>query len=108
MLVCCHAVMTDRQIPGGGSRTVSMSTSLPFTPADEAWQRAVQLVRQAPLDPPREPRVKRNANATPMNADHPFFWSGYVLVDSGVVPHQDEQAGRPALKLEAKNVETKK
>jgi hypothetical protein len=39
-----------------------------------------------------------------MNADHPFFWSGYLLVDSGVVPHQNEQqAGRPPLKLEAKN-----
>jgi tetratricopeptide (TPR) repeat protein len=91
----------------GGQTTIDLVREfvqeLPFTPADEAWQRAVQLVRQAPLDPPREPRVKRNANAAPMNADHPFFWSGYVLVDSGVVPHGDEQAARPPLKLEAKN-----
>jgi hypothetical protein len=91
----------------GGQTTIDLLREfvqeLPFTPADEAWQRAVQLVRQSPLDPLREPRVKRNANAAPMNADHPFFWSGYVLVDSGVVPHPDEQAGRPQLKLEAKN-----
>jgi tetratricopeptide (TPR) repeat protein len=74
---------------------------LPFVPADEAWQRAVQLVSQSPLDSLREPRVKRKPDAPPINADHPFFWSGYMLVDSGVTPEKNEPPKpKPILKLD--------
>ena len=58
---------------------------LPFSTADEAWQRAVQLVTMSPLDPTREPRIRRKPDAEPLKADHPFLWAGYMLVDSGAV-----------------------
>jgi tetratricopeptide (TPR) repeat protein len=70
---------------------------LPFSPADEAWQRAVQLVSQSPLDPAREPRLKRKADAAPVNAQHPFFWAGYMLIDSGVKPQKTDEANNPLL-----------
>jgi hypothetical protein len=77
---------------------------LPFIPAAEAWQRAVQLVSQSPLDPLHEPRVKHKNDAPTVNAEHPFFWSGYMLVDTGAMPEKSEPATpRPKLKLEAKN-----
>jgi hypothetical protein len=62
---------------------------LPHRAASEAWQRSVQLARQSNLDLDREPRVKAPPTDTPLKADHPFFWSGYMLVDTGVVPKQD-------------------
>ncbi len=56
---------------------------LPTTPANESWQRACLLTRETPLDLPREPRLKRSdATGEQPVADHPFFWSGYLLVDN--------------------------
>lgn len=38
-----------------------------------------------------------------MKADHPFFWSGYMLVDTGASAVQAEKApAKPILKFEAK------
>jgi hypothetical protein len=56
-------------------------------PAAEAWQRACLLAREAPIDPAHEPRLKRSDETgdTPP-ADHPFFWAGYLLVDTGPRP----------------------
>ncbi len=57
---------------------------LQHSPADEAWQRSVLLARETPLDAAQEPRLKRLAEGVePPGADHPFFWAGYLLVDSG-------------------------
>lgn len=78
---------------------------MPFSTADEAWQRAVQLVSQSPLDPQHEPRVKRKPDAPPVNAENPFFWAGYLLVDTGAEPQsaqQQPQAKPPVLKLDDK------
>jgi tetratricopeptide (TPR) repeat protein len=54
------------------------------TPADVAWQRSVMLAWETPLDASQEPRMKRLAEdvETP-GANHPFFWAGYMLVDTG-------------------------
>jgi CHAT domain len=58
---------------------------LPQMPATEAWQRSCLLAREAPLDAVREPRLKLGKDAeSPPTADHPFFWAGYLLVDSSV------------------------
>lgn len=51
---------------------------------DEAWQRAVLLVSESTIDFDREPRVDARAAAEPPRAQHPFFWSGYLLVDVGI------------------------
>ncbi len=62
---------------------------LPHRTASEAWHRSVQLARQSDLDFTCEPRVKSRPTDTILKADHPFFWSGYMLVDTGVEPKND-------------------
>ena len=60
-------------------------------PATDAWQRAVQLMRATPATLDAEPRITSSpADDTP-NADHPFFWGGFLLADRGLPP--DESAG---------------
>jgi hypothetical protein len=57
---------------------------LPNAPASDAWQRACLLAREAPLDATREPRLKHSDETGDLpTADHPFFWAGYILVDTG-------------------------
>ncbi len=46
---------------------------------------------------PREPRLKRKADAPPINAQHPFLWAGYMLIDSGVKPQKTDEANNPLL-----------
>ena len=38
---------------------------------------------RAPLDPEQEPRVDGQDTELRATADHPFFWAGYLLVDTG-------------------------
>lgn len=59
---------------------------LPHSPSSVAWQRAVQLHLKAPLDPMREPRLRWPSDGEPPPSDHPFFWAGYLLADTGVQP----------------------
>ncbi|HZZ29976.1 MAG TPA: CHAT domain-containing protein [Pirellulales bacterium] len=80
---------------------------LPFSSADAAWQRAVELVSQSPLDPQHEPRVKRKPDAPPTNAQSPFFWAGYLLIDSGVGPEESSEQPKDKpliLKFDVKNI----
>ena len=37
----------------------------------------------------REPRVNSSAQAEPMTAEHPFFWSGYVVIDRAGKPEPE-------------------
>ena len=62
---------------------------LPFMSPAAAWQRSVLLVSDRDIDQAVEPRVDRDAAREPPSASHPFFWSGYLLVDSGT-PHEKE------------------
>ena len=41
---------------------------------------------QSELDFAREPRVKAPPTDMTLKAEHPFFWSGYMLVDTGMEP----------------------
>ena len=60
---------------------------LPNAPATEAWQRACLLARESPLEASREPRLKRSDETGELpTADHPFFWAGYLLVDTSPRP----------------------
>jgi hypothetical protein len=59
---------------------------LPHAAADDAWQRSVQIAAETQIDPAFEPRVE-GSDAANTTADHPFLWSGYLLVDPG--RHQD-------------------
>lgn len=103
----------------GGARTVLMTRwrtsgrtnfdlvsefakELPNAPAADAWQRACLLAREAPLDISREPRLRRSDETGDLpTADHPFFWAGYMLVDTGPRP---EPVNPPAVpKADAKD-----
>jgi hypothetical protein len=72
---------------------------LPHVSPAEAWQRSVQIAASTPIEPEHEPRVKKSSShGDPPNASHPFFWSAYMLVDSGVVPEgQDNALALPGL-----------
>ncbi|MFO7902923.1 MAG: CHAT domain-containing protein [Planctomycetota bacterium] len=60
---------------------------LPHRSASAAWQRAVRLAVNRKLAWLHEPRVKElPADAPTLKTRHPFFWSGYMLLDTGVVP----------------------
>ncbi len=59
---------------------------LPHRGASDAWQRSVRLAIESELDLSLEPRVKAPPTDTTLKAEHPFFWSGYLLVDTGIEP----------------------
>ncbi len=60
---------------------------LPHRAASDAWQRSVRLAMSANLELQREPRVKDvPPESPPMKAESPFFWGGYMLIDTGVTP----------------------
>jgi tetratricopeptide (TPR) repeat protein len=68
---------------------------LPHTSPADAWQRSVQLLMESTIDPTAEPRVRGvDENLVP-KAEHPFFWAGYLLVDSGAARVGDEPAAPP-------------
>ena len=64
---------------------------LPHTRAADSWQRSVQLCRLRPIDADLEPRIKRLDVETSPPAEHPFFWSGYMLIDTGAGPPDADQ-----------------
>lgn len=63
---------------------------LPHEPASVAWQRSVLLRMQAEVDLSREPRVRLGQVDEPIRAEHPFFWAGYLLSDTGTTPVRPE------------------
>lgn len=56
---------------------------LPHTSPADSWQRAVLLTMDSRLNLDAEPRVKKAAGEDAPKAEHPFFWAGYMLFDSG-------------------------
>jgi hypothetical protein len=66
--------------------------------AADAWQRALLLVTKDTLNGAGEPRLRLTAHEEAPSADHPFFWAGYLLADTGTLPQEladkmrDEQA----------------
>jgi hypothetical protein len=75
---------------------------LPYSTASQSWQRAVQLVKSSSLDIAAEPRVRASGGGTTIDGRHPFLWAGYMVFDSGVLPHNQEAepAEPPVLKPE--------
>ena len=63
---------------------------LPDSSAARAWRRSVQLAKLGEIDADQEPRVKAPRLDEPVSASHPFFWSGYMLVDTGRSPKRDD------------------
>jgi hypothetical protein len=92
----CETMLLSRWRVGGQS-TVDLVREfvqeLPHTAAAEAWQRSVQLAMQMPIDPLNELRVKAGKDSAGLTAAHPFFWAGYVVVDSGWQPAEELEEG---------------
>lgn len=90
----------------GGQSTVDLVREfvqeLPHEPASAAWQRSVRLFTSNVLDPSLEGRVKSSAAAGGVSASHPFFWSGYLLVDTGVLPTSAARPPEPAVAVEGR------
>ena len=59
-----------------------LTQELPNRSASSALKRAVQVVMNNPLDADAEPRVKKLKAANAFKTDHPFFWSGFLIIDS--------------------------
>ena len=72
----------------------------PNTTAADAWQRSVQIAQESPLDVAREPRVQNTDAASGLTAKHPFFWSGYLLVDAGATDGAVNEGPQARPKLE--------
>ncbi len=62
---------------------------LPHAPASAAWRRSVQLTMGNEVDGEMEPRVGPIPHDRVIQAEHPFFWAGYLLVDTGSTPPGD-------------------
>ncbi|HVX11811.1 MAG TPA: CHAT domain-containing protein [Pirellulales bacterium] len=77
----------------GGQTSIDLvrefAQELPHTTASDAWQRSVQVVRHSQLNPAAEPRINLTPKQEPPTADNPFFWAGYLLVDTGALPMTD-------------------
>jgi len=106
-----RTLLISRWRTGGASSCELLKNfvqELPFSSAPAAWQRSVQLAGETPLDFSKEPRLRVPPKDPPqLNAGHPFFWAGYMLIDTGVPgPEQaapaDPNAAPPAATVEPK------
>jgi hypothetical protein len=89
MATGARSVLISRWRVGGQSTRDLMREyvqELPYTDAASAWQRSVQLNRGNELDPAAEPRLNPPESDRPPTAQHPFFWSGYFVADTGASP----------------------
>jgi hypothetical protein len=88
----CRTVLISRWRVGGQSTIDNVREflqELPHEAAADAWRRSVLLGLERPLDPPAEGRVKPSPTVDGAKTDHPFFWAGYLLVDTGARPESD-------------------
>jgi CHAT domain-containing protein/tetratricopeptide (TPR) repeat protein len=99
----------------GGQSSVDLvrefAQELPQTSPSEAYKQAVLAVASKALVFQAEPRVKAAANAEPLRGNHPFFWAGMMLVDSGEPARVEAEAKKPdaaeAQKMEPDGKEAK-
>jgi tetratricopeptide (TPR) repeat protein len=95
-----RTVLLSRWRTGGQSSvdlTREFVQELPYAPASHAWRRSVELLRASEIDPELEPRVTGVDRSLPLKADHPFFWAGYLLLDTGAAPGTAAELAAPAL-----------
>jgi hypothetical protein len=91
----CRTVLLSRWRVGGQSTVELMREfvqELPHEPAAVAWQRSVQLASDRVIDPGAEPRLRSGVAADGLKGSHPFFWAGYMLVDTGAGPAREMPA----------------
>ncbi len=105
-----RTVLLSRWVTGGALHDELVreyASQMDQRPASEAWRRSVLLARDSGLDPYLEPRLAwSDRDGSPPLASHPFFWSGYLLIDTGTdprppaiepaAPMAQEQADQPS------------
>ena len=62
-------------------------------PAPKAWKEAVMTVANRSITFDEEPRIKTIAGEEPLKANHPFFWSGFLLIDQGEPLSEENEEG---------------
>ena len=91
-----RTILIARWRTGGQSSfdlTREFLQELPHMDPAAAWQRSVQVVSESPLDLEREPRVKNSsAEGSEPKGNHPFFWAGYIVVNSGSITAEAAEA----------------
>jgi CHAT domain-containing protein len=83
-----------------GGRTTAdfvreFAQELPHTSPAAAQRRSISLLRGTALDPREEGRIRAPATLDEFKPEHPFFWGGYMLVDSSAYQERDK-AAKPA------------
>jgi len=95
-----RTILLSRWRTGGQSSydfVREFAQELPHTTPPDAFQRAVFLTARSRIDPAHEPRVRSAVVDELPQANHAFFWAGYMLVDSGtpvLEPEQPEDGGQ--------------
>ena len=87
-----RTILISRWRVGGQScldLTRELLIDLGKEPASKAWQRSLDLFTDSELDQSAEPRIQDKLVDQAIKADHPFFWAGYMLIDSGSEPAID-------------------
>ncbi len=88
-----RTVLISRWRVGGQSAlqlTREFALELGKMSASKAWQRSLDLLYESDLDITAEPRLRDKVLDQPLSADHPFLWAGYMLIDSGAEPREDD------------------
>jgi hypothetical protein len=98
-----HTMVLSRWRSGGQTSigfVREFAQELPHTTPADAYQRAVLVTAASRLELDREPRVRAAREVAPM-ANHPFFWGGFMLIDSGVAdpPEVVPEAALPNVDL---------
>lgn len=100
-----RTILLSRWRTGGKASydlTREFAQELPYTSPTNAWQRSVFLAMRSDLVPTREPRVKASDFDTHIQADHPFFWSSYLLVSPGTLSNAAEAPKKNEVAAEKK------
>ena len=111
MATGARTVLVSRWRTGGqsaGNLVKEFTQELTHTTAAEAWQRSVELSLDATLDPAKEPRVSDRIKLEgDLRAEHPMFWAGYMLVDTGSPAKKPDKEPEDAVKIELERLQPK-
>lgn len=92
MATGARTVLISRWSVGGENDynlTRNFAAEIRNTSAVKAWRKARELAALNDINPDREPRIRTLTGDVPLKTDHPFFWAGYLLIDTGAEPPKD-------------------
>ena len=81
-----RTILLSRWRTGGESSYAlvrKFAQELPQSAPAAAWQRSTELLQSRTVNWEQEPRVRQFDAEVPPLATHPFFWAGYMVIDSG-------------------------